>query len=102
MTLMSTVASGPENGEKPAAIDQMLDAAMPSPAPRRRGAPRKELDLDEELPPDVRAAQRRDARRIFRLYCLACGRSTDVSTAPPRAGRCVHCGGTMLVELTAD
>jgi hypothetical protein len=96
---MSTIASDPDDS---AAIQRTLDDGAPNPARSARGAPWKTLDLDEELPREVRAAQRRAARRIFRLYCVACGRSTDVSTAPSRPGRCVHCGGTMLVEPTVD
>jgi DNA-directed RNA polymerase subunit RPC12/RpoP len=48
------------------------------------------------------AAERRAARRVFRLYCVACGRSTEGPTPPPRVGRCPACGGTMLVELAQD
>jgi hypothetical protein len=51
---------------------------------------------------EERAAQRRAARRMFRLYCFACGRSSETSTAPAHAGRCQECGGSMLVELVAD
>jgi hypothetical protein len=49
-----------------------------------------------------RAALRRIARRVFRVYCTACGRSNEVPVAPSRPGRCTHCDGTMLVELVAD
>jgi hypothetical protein len=64
------------------------------------------VNLDEESSAEERAAQaveraaqRRTDRRVFRLYCVACGRSSDVSIPPVRPGRCVHCGGTMLVEV---
>ena len=55
--------------------------------------------LEDEPSADVRAAQRRSARRVFRLYCLACSRSIEASTPPTRPGRCSACGGTMLIEL---
>src|SRR5579872_3304863 len=57
--------------------------------------------LDDVVEPSAatRAAERRAARRIFRTYCVACGRSSEGLTAPTRPGRCVTCGGTMLVEL---
>jgi ribosomal protein L40E len=55
--------------------------------------------LAHEPSAEVRAAQRRTVRRVFRLYCLACSRSSEVSTPPARSGRCSACGGTMLTEL---
>ena len=51
---------------------------------------------------DERAAERRTRRRVFRTYCVACGRSTEGLSAPARPGRCLTCGGTMLVELSPD
>ena len=51
---------------------------------------------------EPRAAVRRAARRIFRTYCVACGRSSEGLSAPARPGRCATCGGTMLVELSPD
>jgi rRNA maturation endonuclease Nob1 len=48
------------------------------------------------------AAKRRAARRVFRTYCVACGRSSEGLSAPARPGRCAVCGGTMLVELSPD
>jgi len=50
----------------------------------------------------ARAAERRAARRVFRTYCVACGRSSEGLSAPARPGRCAVCGGTMLVELAPD
>ena|SRR6266571_7305255 len=84
------------------AIQRMLDDGAP--ISHRRRAPRvtSPLQLAQEPSPEDRAAQRRAARRLFRLYCLACGRSTESSSAPARAGRCTDCGGTMLWELAAD
>src|SRR5262245_58214498 len=57
--------------------------------------------LGEFLEPsaEARAAERRASRRVFRTYCVACGRSSEGLTAPARPGRCLTCGGTMLVEL---
>ena len=57
--------------------------------------------LEDEPPAEVRAAERRMARRVFRLYCLACSRSSESSTPPARPGRCSACGGSMLTELAA-
>jgi DNA-directed RNA polymerase subunit RPC12/RpoP len=48
------------------------------------------------------AAERRAARRVFRTYCVACGRSSEGLSAPARPGRCAVCGGSMLVELSPD
>jgi len=63
---------------------------------------RNRLDVRAEPSAAARAAERRAARRVFRTYCVACGRSSEGSTAPARPGRCPACGGTMLVELAAD
>jgi hypothetical protein len=61
------------------------------------------LDLLAEPPAAERAAQRRAARRVFRLYCVACSRSTEGPTPPSaRPGRCSTCGGTMVLELSPD
>jgi DNA-directed RNA polymerase subunit RPC12/RpoP len=62
---------------------------------------RNRLDSSPEHEPSAaaRAAERRAARRVFRLYCIACSRSSEVSTPPARSGRCSACGGTMLTEL---
>ena len=51
------------------------------------------LELLDEPSTNERAAQRRAARRVFQVYCLARGRSGKVSVAPLRPGRCLHCGG---------
>jgi hypothetical protein len=58
-----------------------------------------QLDPSDELPVDERAAARRAARRLFHLHCMACGRSSEPSRVPARAGRCPACGGTTLLEL---
>lgn len=34
----------------------------------------------------------------YRLYCVACGRATDVEVAASHASRCQTCGGSMLLE----
>jgi DNA-directed RNA polymerase subunit RPC12/RpoP len=67
--------------------------------PRRRSSP---LQVPDEPPAEERAAARKAARRIFRLYCVACGRSTESTVAERPSLRCSHCGGTMLLELSAD
>jgi hypothetical protein len=98
---MTDVAAAPE--DESLAIERMLDDGAPSSLPYRLRRSRwTSVRLVDELPAEERAAQRRAARRVFRLYCLACGRSSEVSIAPARPGRCVHCGGTMLVEVAPD
>jgi hypothetical protein len=99
---MIAVAADPEDDA--ASIERMLDDGAPvhrSGSTRARASRWSPLILSEEPPAEERAAQRRAARRVFRLYCVACGRSSEVSIAPARPGRCVHCHGTMLVELDA-
>ena len=87
------------------AIDRMLDDGSPPgvyrsvPTRRSRWTP---LPVVDEPSAEQRAAQRRAARRVFRVYCVACGRSTEELTAPARAGRCTHGGGTMRVEMAGD
>ena len=55
--------------------------------------------LDEPVAAADRSAQRRAAQRVFRVYCVACGRSSEALIAPAHPGRCGHCDGTMLTEL---
>jgi hypothetical protein len=71
-------------------------------APRARRTRISHLEVQDEATAEVRAAERRVARRVFRLYCFSCGRSTESSAAPLRPGRCPTCGGSMLLELAAD
>jgi hypothetical protein len=101
--LMRAVAT--ESEDEAASIERMLDDGAPPtayPARRTRRSRWMPLTLVDEPSAEERAAQRRAERRVFRLYCFACGRSSDVLIAPARPGRCLHCGGTMQVELTAD
>lgn len=35
----------------------------------------------------------------FRVYCVMCGRSSEVPAALARVGRCTVCGGTQLTEV---
>jgi hypothetical protein len=98
---MSGVVAEPEDDA--VAIERMLDDGAPAALPPRvRGSRWTPLHLPDEPSTEERAAQRRAARRVFRLYCFACGRSSEVSVAPVRPGRCLHCGGTMLVEVAPD
>jgi hypothetical protein len=98
---MSGIVADPE--DEAVAIERMLDDGAPAGLPRRvRRSRWTPLQLADEPSAEERAAQRRTAKRVFRLYCFACGRSSEVSIAPARPGRCLHCGGTMLVEVTAD
>jgi ATP-dependent Clp protease, protease subunit len=69
------------------------------------GKPTAHLGADAIEPSaEERAEKRRAARRTFRLYCVACGRSSESLTLPAFSSlsRCGHCGGTLLVEPTAD
>jgi hypothetical protein len=101
--MMSSVETVPDDDA--GAVERMLDDGAPAVAdPWRRTRKRSPypLDLLDEAPAEERAARRRAARHVFRVYCVACGRSSDVSIASARPGRCLHCGGTMLVEAVAD
>jgi hypothetical protein len=98
---MSQVDVMPE--DESIAIERMLDDGAPSHLPPRLPKAKwASVRLQEESSAEDRAAQRRVARRMFRLYCLACGRSSEVSIAPMRPGRCLHCSGTLLVEVAPD
>jgi hypothetical protein len=93
-----------ETEDDAAAIERMLDDGAPVNGSRKarvRTSRWSPLNLLDEPPAADRALQRRAARRVFRLYCLACGRSSEVLIAPVQPGRCGHCGGTMLAELAA-
>ena len=97
----SVVIAVVELFDESAAIERMLDDGAPMaphPAAARTSAP-SPLRLSDEPSAAERAEQRRAARRVFRLGCLACGRSAEVLVAPARAGRCAHCGGSMLLEV---
>jgi DNA-directed RNA polymerase subunit RPC12/RpoP len=80
----------------------LTDVEADSFAPRARRTRLSHLEVQDEPSAEARAAERRAARRVFRLYCFSCGRSTESSSAPLRPGRCPTCGGTMLLELAAD
>ena len=99
---MPGVATEPQDDA--AAMERMLDDGAPvnGSAKARARTPRlAPLNLLDEPSAADRAEQRRALRRVFRLYCLACGRSSEVLIAPAQPGRCFHCGGTMLTELVA-
>lgn len=99
---MSAVETVPD--DEAVAIERMLDDGAPVTGDRWRRARKRSADrlglLEESA--EERVARRRAVRHVFRLYCVACGRASDVSIAPARPGRCLHCGGTMLVEPVAD
>ena len=100
---MTGVVADPEDDA--VAIERMLDDGAPSTVYRPRVG-RRSRWTPSPMPPEPsteeRAVQRRATRRVFRVYCVACGRSTDVLVAPARPGRCQHCDGTLLVEVAAD
>jgi hypothetical protein len=92
-----------EPDEETVAVQHTITkAAVESLRPRVRRSRMSPIDIEAEPSAEVRAAERRAARRVFRLYCVACGRSSEAATAPQRAGRCPTCGGTMLLELAGD
>ena len=80
-------------GVKSAGSLRCYKCAWPDRAPRSttRQAP-LELEMTE-----VTSRRRRAVR--YRVYCFACGRSSEVETAPKQMSRCDACGGTMLVEM---
>jgi hypothetical protein len=84
------------------AVERMVDDGSPTPAPLRVRKPPSPLQLRAEPTASERAAQRKAARSLLRLVCLACGRATEPTPAPARGRRCPHCGGTMLLELAND
>jgi hypothetical protein len=80
-------------GVKSANARQCYACAWPGRAPR---------STTRQAPPDVEqpvvvSRQRRSVR--YRVYCFACGRSTEVESALRQTNRCAACGGTMLVEV---
>jgi hypothetical protein len=92
-----------EPDEEVATIAPLLDVPVSDPLqPRPRRTRASHFQVPDEPSAEDRAAQRKAARRIFRLYCFACGRSSESSVTPTRAGRCLACGGTMLLELAAE
>jgi hypothetical protein len=92
-----------EPDEGAVAVEQATTNATPATfRPRVRRSRLSPLEIESEPSAEVRAAERRAARRVFRLYCVACGRSSEGATAPQRLGRCPTCGGTMLLELAGD
>ena len=99
---MPSMAVEPEDEAARRPIGPTLGEGLPPLEPRARRTRVSHLDVQEEPPADVRAAERRASRRVFRLYCFSCGRSTESAAAPLRPGRCPACGGTMLLELAAD
>ena len=74
------------------------EAATLAQATLGRRSPRRPLDDIDEPSSEERATIRRAARMSFRTYCIACGRSSETPSAPPRLSRCAHCNGTMLIE----
>ena len=96
-----------EPNDEAAAIERMLDDGSPirvylaRRTRKSRWTPTPFPVVDDKSAVQ-RAAQRRAARRVFRVYCVACGRSTESLILPAQAGRCTHCGGTMLIEMAGD
>ncbi|MDQ6671077.1 MAG: hypothetical protein M3069_10050 [Chloroflexota bacterium] len=96
---MQRPAVEPENEGATPSMRQPVGEELSRPAkPRVRRTRLSHAEVQEELPALLRAP----SRRVFRLYCFSCGRSTESTAAPPRPGRCPTCGGTMLLELAAE
>jgi hypothetical protein len=89
------------------AWERMIDDGGPAPvlsvppvaAPEQKRSTRPFQLIDEPAAAE-RAEQRRAARRVFRLGCMACGRAVEPATPVARSARCPHCGGSLLLELT--
>jgi hypothetical protein len=79
----------------------MAESATHESVVRSRRSLRTWLELTDEPAADLRVADHKAARTRFRVYCIACSRSSEGESAPPRLSRCEHCGGTMLVEPVA-
>ncbi len=96
---MQRSAVEPEDEAATPSIRQSVGEELLAPLePRIRRTRVSHAEVQEERPAQPRPA----ARRVFRLYCFSCGRSTESTAAPPRPGRCPTCGGTMLLELAAE
>jgi hypothetical protein len=85
-----------------AAIERMLDDGAPTPPEPglRVSSPKGRTFVEPSA--QERIAQRRAVRNVFWLHCVACSRTTEPVTAPPRPQRCAHCGGTMIAQLVTD
>ena len=81
-------------GVKSASALRCYACAWPGREPRttRTVGPMSEPAVAEVVPA-------RRSRIAFRVYCFSCGRAEDVDVAPRAPGRCISCGGSMLVEL---
>ena len=85
------------------AIERMLDDGAPTPLLHvARRSPPRPLHLMAEPSAQMRSTLRKATRHVYRLNCVAGARSGTHASAPPRAQRCPHCGGTMIPELAAD
>jgi hypothetical protein len=80
-------------GVKSAGALQCYMCAWPGRLPRSTAS---DAAPDVDLPV-VNSRRRRPVR--YRVYCFACGRSSEVEIAPRQMNRCDACGGTMLVEM---
>jgi hypothetical protein len=83
-------------GAKSASARQCYTCAWPGRQPRSaRAYAASQVEL-----PAVTSRPRKPVH--YRVYCFACGRSSEVETAPRQMNRCDACGGTMLVEMGDD
>jgi hypothetical protein len=79
----------------------MAESATDEFGRRSRRWRRNAFESIDEPSAEERAATRKVARTLFRVYCIACSRSSEGASAPVRLSRCPDCGGTMLVEPVA-
>ena len=87
-------------GHKSATAVRCYTCAWPGREPRHSrnyAEPAERIVAPEPIEP-ARATTR--VKSKYRVYCVACGRSTEVEIAvsAPRRSRCQTCGGTMLLE----
>lgn len=118
--------SGPDNPE-PSAVPESPVEAPSSAVVELGGPPETAADPNPEVCPQCAGVKSVAARRCarcargespgrstearqvapsytgrgtnaFRVYCVMCGRSSEVPAAASRLGRCPVCGGTQLNE----
>ncbi|SRR6266851_178718 len=95
----AAIEDRPAPYDESAAIERMLDDGAPTPHELRL---RKSLPKAHDLSAQERIAERRAVRNVFWLHCIACARTTEPVSTPPRPQRCAHCGGTMIAQLVTD
>lgn len=110
MAFQATVPSARDERTGPLDSDPAASGAAPDPLICPQCAGVKSLAArrcarcargDSSGPTSVRLVAPSYAPRglnAFRVYCVMCGRSTEVPAASRQLGRCSVCGGTQLTE----